>query len=180
MTSRRFLLHKWLPKCKNWTEGGIPSYIHAYIRVLCKERDFSLDQKVLFIICCLWSLRQYCIIDVKNTQYFAYVFNEGIPLEPNIRCHLQVSLFCSPWGFNWNVLIRYQTTLYILSLCFVGREELVRLLIPGVSERQTTESSRYCWNWRFHLYMRVCHLVIDTYCDWNVCIFAYTTSIRKL
>lgn len=63
---------------------------------------------------------------------------------------------------------------------FVGCEDLVRLVIPRVSDRQTTESSRWFWNWRFHLYVHVCHLGRDTYCDWNLCIFAYTTSISKL
>lgn len=78
-------------------------YCHTYIHVLCKERVFSLDQKVLFIICCLRSLRQYCIIDVTNTQ-----------CTPNRHIFDSILLMFSMKVFQWN-----QTLDAIRSLTFL-------------------------------------------------------------
>lgn len=42
---------------------------------------------------------------------------------------------------------------------------------------KTTESSRCFWNWHVHLYVHVCHLVRDAYCDWKSCIFFFFLHI---
>lgn len=80
-------------------------------------------------------------------------------------------------AINWNVLMCYQTTLQTAAQCFAGCEDPVRWLIPKVSDRQMTESSRCFWNWRFLLYVHVCHIVRDTYCDWNLCIFLHIPPV---
>lgn len=94
-------------------------------------------------------------------EYFSYVVNEGITVEPNIRC--QVELFCSLGSLKLKCTDSLSDNTIDSGPVLIWCEDPLGSLIPRVSDRQTTESSRCFWNWRFHLYVHTCHLVRDTH-----------------